>query len=83
MTIGFSIDASLMGELLNVPPSGVQKLMLGNEITSRRRHQFPHAAADHARAGDLHGAAGPGAVTADAVDGAAGSGAVLGGLPRF
>ncbi len=83
MTIGFSIDAPLLGELLNVPPSGVRKLMLSNEITTRRRHQFPHAAADHVRAGDLHGAAGPDAVTAGGVDGAAGSGVVPGGLPRF
>ncbi len=31
---GFSINASLLGELLNVPPSGVQALMRSNEITS-------------------------------------------------
>lgn len=31
---GFSIDASLLGELLDVSPSGVQALMRTNEITS-------------------------------------------------
>ena len=31
---GFLIDASLLGELLDVPPSGVQTLMRNNEITS-------------------------------------------------
>ncbi len=31
---GFSIDAALLAELLNVPPSGVQALMRNNEITS-------------------------------------------------
>ena len=31
---GFSIDASLLGGLLNVSPSGVQALMRNNEITS-------------------------------------------------
>ena len=30
----FSIDASLMGELLDLPPSGVQALMRDNKITS-------------------------------------------------
>ncbi|OQM74201.1 DUF6522 family protein [Manganibacter manganicus] len=30
----FSVDASLMAELLNVPPSRVQALMRRNEITS-------------------------------------------------
>ena len=32
---GFLIDALLLGELLNVLPSGVQALMRSNEITSR------------------------------------------------
>ncbi len=31
---GFTIDASLVSELLNVSPSGVQALMRNNEITS-------------------------------------------------
>lgn len=31
---GFTIDALLLGELLNVPPSDVQALMRRNEITS-------------------------------------------------
>lgn len=31
---GFSIDASLLGELLDLPPSGVQALMRDNKITS-------------------------------------------------
>lgn len=31
---GFCIDAALVGELLNVPPPGVQELMRTNEITS-------------------------------------------------
>ena len=31
---GFTIDASLVSELLNVPPSRVQSLMRQNEITS-------------------------------------------------
>jgi hypothetical protein len=31
---GFSIDASLVGELLDLPPSGVQALMRQNEITT-------------------------------------------------
>ncbi len=31
---GFLIDASLLGELLNVSPSGVQALIRNNEITS-------------------------------------------------
>jgi len=31
---GFTIDASLLGELLDVPPSGVHPLMRSNEITS-------------------------------------------------
>lgn len=30
----FSIDALLLGELLNVPPSGVHALMRQNKITS-------------------------------------------------
>lgn len=32
---GFSIDASLLGELLDVSPRDVQTLMRNNEITSR------------------------------------------------
>jgi hypothetical protein len=32
---GFAVDASLLGELLNVSPSDVQELMRNNEITSR------------------------------------------------
>ncbi|MGH9770574.1 MAG: DUF6522 family protein [Candidatus Acidiferrales bacterium] len=31
---GFSVDASLMSELLDVPPSRIQHLMRQNEITS-------------------------------------------------
>jgi len=31
---GFCIDATLLGELLGVPPPGVQELMRNNEITS-------------------------------------------------
>lgn len=31
---GFCIDATLLGELLRVPPPGVQELMRNNEITS-------------------------------------------------
>ena len=31
---GFSIDASLLGELLSVPPSHIHNLMRRNEITS-------------------------------------------------
>jgi hypothetical protein len=31
---GFTIDASLVSELLNVPPSGVQALMRNSEITT-------------------------------------------------
>jgi hypothetical protein len=31
---GFSIDASFLGELLDMPPSGVQAMIRNNEVTS-------------------------------------------------
>lgn len=41
---GFSIDASLLGKLLNVPPFGLQALMRNGEITGRcERGEGEHA----------------------------------------